>query len=269
VGVESDSGGGSPHPAQQLAKELIKRRLLQMRRRSSEAFCAYCGRPGADEKDHVVAKQFFPAEERYRGNLPIVASCGSCNRRKQRIEDGPAVLFQFLHGSDASRHVLTTRVPRTLINNRRLHASLRRGLHEVLVRYPSGLVVPELGIRLSPRELADAYMWFHLVTRGLYSFEFGAVLPADHTIHLLMAGGQLADVFIDLIRTDPRHQTRSFADGEFKYAVAHNVRDQISVWLYKFKSISIAALTLAPDCPSDLRLRLAANEWPAPGAVTL
>jgi len=231
-----------------------------------EVLCAYCGRLGADEEDHVVARQFFPAEERYRGNLPKVACCGCCNRKKQRVEDGPAVLFQFGHASEASRHVLTRRVPRTLNKNRRLHASLRQGLQDVLVRHPSGLVVPGLGIALSPRELADSHTWFQLVTRGLYRFEFNATLPTDHTVHLLRPVDDRFNVFIDLIRNDRRHKTRVFADGEFTYAVANNDGDKVSLWLYAFKSISILALTLAPDCPPDLRLRIGAIEWSEPGA---
>jgi 5-methylcytosine-specific restriction endonuclease McrA len=59
----------------------------------SDIVCAYCGQPGANERDHVIAKQFFPPNQLYRGNLPQVPSCGACNRRKQRVEDGPAVLF--------------------------------------------------------------------------------------------------------------------------------------------------------------------------------
>ena len=234
-----------------------------------EVLCAYCGRLGADEEDHVIARQFFPAEERYRGGLPKVPCCGRCNRKKQRVEDGPAVLFQFGHDSNGSRGVLTKRVPKTLSKNRRLHASLRKGLQEVLVRHPSSLVVPALGITLSARELADSYTWFQLVTRGLCCFEFGAPLLADHTVHLLRPVDDRFDVFIDLIRNDRRHRTRTFADGEFKYAVAHNDTDGVSLWFYAFKSINILALTLAPGCPSDLRSRIAAIEWPAPAGIGL
>ena len=156
-----------------------------MRSACSNVLCAYCGSPGADERDHVIARQFFPPDHAYRGDLPQVPSCGTCNRGKQRAEDGPAVLFQFGHDSEASRRVLKERVPRTLAKNRRLYTSLRQGLQEALVRLPSGIVVPVLGIHLSPRELSDSHSWFQFVTRGLYCFEFSIPLPADHSVHLL------------------------------------------------------------------------------------
>ena len=229
------------------------------------ALCAYCGQAGADEEDHVVARQFFPPEERYRGNLPKVPSHGHCNRQKQRVEDGPAVLFQFGDDGEASRSILTRRVPNTLAKNRRLHASLREGLQEVLVRLPSGLVVPALGITLSSRELADSYAWFQLVTRGLYYFEFGVPLAADHTVHLVRPIHEGHNIFIDLIRTDRQYRTRAFADGEFQYAVANNAGEGVSLWFYAFKSINMLAFALPPNCPSDLRSGIGAIEWPAPG----
>jgi len=227
----------------------------------SDSFCAYCGRPGADEEDHVVARQFFPAEEYYRGHLPKVPCHGSCDREKQRVEDGPAVLFQFGHDSEASRHVLTRRAPRTLAKNRRLHDSLRNGLQEVLVRHPSGLVLSALGISLSTRELADSHAWFQLVTRGLYYFEFHVPLAADHTVHLLRPTDDRFNVFIDLIRRDRQHRTRALANGEFQYIVANNAGDGVSLWFYTFKSINMLAPTLSPIVPSDLRSRIAALEW--------
>lgn len=231
--------------------------------------CAYCGQPGADEEDHVIGRQFFPPEVRYRGNLPKVPCCGPCNRRKQRIEDGPAVLFQFGHDSEASRRVLTRRVPKTLSKNRRLHASLRGGLEEVLVRCPSGLVVPSLAITLSPRELADSHAWFQLVTRGLYCFEFKAPLPDDHTIHLLRPTDDRFNVFTELIRNDRNHRIRSLAAGEFQYAVANNKADAVSLWLYAFKSINMLALTLAPGCAPNFRRQIAAAaiEWVEAGSA--
>jgi 5-methylcytosine-specific restriction endonuclease McrA len=71
-----------------------------MRSPGADILCAYCGLPGADESDHVIARQFFPPEHAYRGGLPQVPSCGTCNRKKQRVEDGPAVLFQFGAGAE-------------------------------------------------------------------------------------------------------------------------------------------------------------------------
>ena len=240
-----------------------------MRSLSSDILCAYCGLPGADEKDHVIARQFFPPDHAYRAGLPQVPSCGTCNRKKQRVEDGPAVLFQFGDGSEASGRVLTERVPRTLAKNRRLHRSLRQGLQDVLIRLPSGIIVPGLGIRLSPRELNDSYAWFQFVTRGLYCFEFGGPLPVDHSIHILWPVDERFNVFTELILRDPAHQKRTFAWEEFRYAFASNRDEEISLWFYIFKSIQIFALTLSTTCLASIKASIAEIEWPPPDGTSL
>jgi len=134
----------------------------------------------------------------------------------------------------------------------------------VLVRYPSGVVVPALGISLSAREFSDTHAWFVFVTRGLYSFEFKIALPSNHGVHLIRPTDDHFVVFDELLRRDPNYQMRTLAAGEFRYLFASNRREGISLWLYEFKSISMFALTLPPSCPDDLKSRIAAIEWPAP-----
>jgi hypothetical protein len=149
-----------------------------------------------------------------------------------------------------------------------LHTSLRQGLQEVLVRLPSGIVIPALGIHLSPRELSDSYAWFQFVTRGLYCFEFGVPLPADHSIHLLRPTDERFNVFTELILRDHNHQKRSLASGEFRYTFVSNRVEEISLWFYAFKSINIFALTLSAACPADMKSAIAGIEWPLPDEVS-
>ena len=191
-------------------------------------------------------------------------SCGTCNRRKQRAEDGPAVFFQFGHEGEVSRRVLMERVPRTLAKNRRLHTSLRQGLQEELVRLPSGIVVPGLGIKLDSRERSDSYTWFQFVTRGLYCFEFSAPLSADHSIHLIRPIDGRFDEFTELIIRDPNHKKRSLAGREFQYVFISNQIEEMSLWFYEFKAINIFALSLSPSCPGNIKSFIAEIEWPPP-----
>jgi hypothetical protein len=170
-----------------------------VRTRADERVCAYCGEVGANENDHVVARQFFPNDERIRGSLPTVPSCGRCNRAKQRVEDTVGVFVQFGDGSETSRRVLMDRIPRTLAKNRRLHHSLRDGIEEVLVRSPVGVLIPATAINLGIRELRDAHQWFQYITRGVYRLETAAPLPQDHTIHLLHPVHEGFNAFRDLL----------------------------------------------------------------------
>ena len=168
--------------------------------------CAYCA-DAATESEHVIARQFFPAEQRFRGNLPQVPVCRRCNDAKQKVEDGPGVILQFGHASEASRQVLLTHVPRTLQKNRRLHVALRRSLRNVVVTRQSGILVPSLALTLNSRELLDVWIWFRYVARSLYYFEFSRILSTDHTTHLVKpATLENFAILRDLILRDSKRQ---------------------------------------------------------------
>jgi len=241
------------------------RRRAMARAPRSKQLCAYCGLRIADTEDHVIARQFFPAKQIYRGNLPKVPACAKCNSAKQRVEHGPGVIFQFGHSSDASRTLLLTQVSRRLQKNKRLHRSLRRALGEVIVKLPSGLLIPSLAITLSPRELADMWAWFHYVAQGLYYFELRTILPADHTIHLVKPTTfEQFVIFRDLITRDSKRQTREHASGEIRYAFTRNDEEQLTMWLLAFKSIEMFWLTAGPVSRASVGPLLANVEWTKP-----
>jgi hypothetical protein len=119
-----------------------------------------------------------------------------------------------------------------------------------------------MAIKLSPRELQDANRWFRLVTRGLYYYEKGSVLPQAHDLYLLRpATREQFDVLRHLVSSATTPTLRTFADSEFRYTFASNAQDELSMWLYAFKSIDVAALTLGPSCSPTLKERLARIEW--------
>jgi len=175
------------------------------------------------------------------------------------------MIFQFGHSSEASRQLLLTRVRRTLQKNRRLHGSLRRGLRKVLVKQPSGGLVPSLAFTLSPRELSDIWAWFRYVAKGRYYFEFRSVLPADHTIHLVKpATFEHFVILRDLIVRDSKRQPREYASGELRYVYTHNQVEQLTMWLLAFKSIDMFWLTVGPVSAAAVPILLADIEWKAP-----
>lgn len=228
------------------------------------SICAYCSTREAVEEDHVVARQFFPNVLKYRDQLPKVPSCRICNQWKQQVEDGPAVLLQFGHASEASRRVLLERVRRTLRKNLRLGRALNRGLRWIWLRRHSGLVTREQAFELEDRELADLNDWFRLIIRGLYSYEVGAPLEAEHTVHLLRPA--MPEQYAVLRRLIANHRStyRSCGNGEFQYAFAAGNQDAVSAWLLAFKSVDMGAVTLPPDVPQLLRDSVAAVEWTKP-----
>ncbi len=227
--------------------------------------CAYCAVADGHEDDHVLARQLFPPDHRFRDRLPQVPACGSCNRLKQRTEDTVGVLLQFGHSSEASRRVLEDRVPRTLKKNHRLWRSLRNGMQRLSVRRESGIVVDGLGIRLGTRELADIHDWFCLVTRGLYRFETGAPLPMDYSVSLIRpTSRRQCEVLINMLCRDSQHSHRSYADAEFRYVFAVAKTDPISGWFYSFKSVDMFAVTMGPAVPPETARSTAELIWKRP-----
>lgn len=231
----------------------------------TETRCTYCGRASAPEEDHVIARQFFPPEHIFRGDLPKVPACGECNRRKQRIEDTVAVYLQFGHSSSASAGVLQNRIPRTLRKNLRLLRSLKMALRQILVRRESGVLVPALAFKLDDQVLTQVHDWFCIVTRGLYRHESGVNLPENHSVHLVKpTKWQQYNGLLNMILGDSQHVRRSLAHGEFQYAFAISRVDPISAWLFSFKSVEVFVATLGPECPETLRRSIAEVEWDKP-----
>jgi hypothetical protein len=227
--------------------------------------CAYCASADGHEDDHVLARQLFPADPRFRDHLPQVPACGRCNRLKQRAEDTVGVLLQFGHSSEASQRVLEDRVPRTLKNNHRLWRSLRSGLRPVSVRRESGIIVDGLGIRLGDRELADIHDWFCLVTRGLYRFETGTPLPKDHSVSLVRpTTRRQCEVLLSMLCRDSQHSHRSFADSEFNYVFAVAKTGPLSGWFYSFKSVDMFAVTMGPNVPGETLRSTTELTWKRP-----
>jgi hypothetical protein len=175
------------------------------------------------------------------------------------------VIFQFGHSSEASGQLLLTRVPRTLQKNRRVHGALRRSLREVVVKWPSGVLVPSLAFTFSPRELWDIWAWFRYVARGLYYFEFSRILPTNHTIHLVKpATFEHFVILRDLIVRDSKRLAREHAAGEFRYVYTYNEPEQLTMWLLAFKSIDMFWLTVGPVSAAVVSTLLADIEWKAP-----
>jgi hypothetical protein len=228
--------------------------------------CAYCGSSLSakdSEDDHVIARQFFPSEEKYRGNLPQVPSCGKCNREKQKCEDSAGVILQFAHDSDASRKVLDDRVPKTLAKNARISRALQTGMHRAWVCDKSGLLLERLVIDINQQELFYINQWFRFVTKGLYHFEMKEPLPKGYDIYLLKPTSQEEfDSWANFLLSTKHCQERQIANGEFGYLYSRNTEEKaFSMWLFVFKSVEVFAFTVSENSPDSLKSKLKETDW--------
>lgn len=224
--------------------------------------CAYCGTQCICEKEHVIARQFFPNEQKYRSNLPQVPSCRKCNGEKQKVEDIAGVYFQFGHDSYASKNVLTNRVARTLQKNKKLATMMHSGLQKKWIQLSSGLIVPGLIIKLPDKVLNDFRTWFYLVAKGLYRYELNNNIPENHELILIKPfEKEQFYIFHSMVLSIKNHQKRAFANNEFQYIYAENKIDTLSLWIYSFKSIEVVSITAGPNCPKSTIDMARKIEW--------
>lgn len=212
--------------------------------------CVYCGERPATEKDHVLARQFFPPEPQYRDDLITVPTCGICNRAKQKVEDTPGVLMQFCGEGPASQTVLRDRVPKTLRKNAKLRKELQKGMCRGWVPLESGLLVERQLIELTERQLDHLNEWYRFLTKGFHFHEFGAPLPSDHTIQLLLGKTKEESTGLsNLILGTAGHKRRLIANGEFNYIVAMNEEECLTMWGFWFCGVTVFAITTSPEHP--------------------
>lgn len=109
------------------------------------------------------------------------------------------------------------------------------------------------------------WAWFRYVAQGLYYFELRTILPAEHTIHLVKPTSfDHFVIFRDLITRDSKRQTREHASGEIRYAYTRNDEEQLTMWLFAFKSIEMFWLTAGPVSRTTVGSLLANVEWTNP-----
>jgi len=223
--------------------------------------CSYCGTRKAPEEDHVVARQFFPKLQKYRNNLPKVPSCGICNRNKQKIEDIAGVYFQFGHSSEATNKVFNERVYKTLDKNQKLTQSLRTSLQKIWVKHPPGLTLLTPVLKLNKEMLTNFRNWFQFLAKGLYFYETGNILPKSYTLHLIKPTREEFWFFRDMIIKSEGYKIKTFAEQELKYMYAISSKDNISVWVYSFKSIEVIAIIIPSNCNKKLTDIIRKMEW--------
>lgn len=217
--------------------------------------CAYCDVSSATEEDHVFARQLFPPDNRWRGNLPKVPSCSSCNRGKQRLEDYVGVLFQLSADTEASRRVLGQRVRRTLRKNRRLQRQLQSSFRTGWVAGAGGVLRRRAGFKLTDEDISTIVEWFRLVVRGLYHVETKAPLGSSRVVRVFHRSTPgVVENFYPIVDADS--QERRVADGEvfYRFSVASDERG-LSGWVIWIRAIEVLALTLASGSAEDREMR--------------
>ena len=207
--------------------------------------CAYCGVTPSDTRDHVFAREFFLPPD--RNGLPQVPACRACNGHKSTLEHYAATVLPFGGRHQAALANLKTMVPKRLDRNRPLSDRIRDGMHRILVRQPSGLVVPAGAV---PVEFEQIEGLFGLIARGLLCYHFGAVF-GEHDVVTVYPLNSENEQFFDENFFAPvrgRELTRRLGHDTVAYqGIQTSDCPQGSVWRIRF----YGGLQLASSAPGN------------------
>lgn len=165
--------------------------------------CAYCGGPATD-REHVIARQFYTAEDNAKHKIPRIFACRACNQKKQKAEDLAGVLIPLM--DDGQRSVdLDGRIERTLNANGHIAKVLRNATVPVLsanfldINDPSKVEVKQFnGISLTAPDVINVLTdFFGFVVKGLYAYEFKEPFPNNLDVATIVLSGK--DEYNDLI----------------------------------------------------------------------
>ncbi len=143
--------------------------------------CVYCGKPNAETKDHIFAKEFFTKSQRH--GIPQVPSCQKCNNEKSSLEHYLTAILPFGGNHADATENLTENVPRRVAKNAPLSLKLQSQKQTILVE-ENNLFVPTLTLPIEPEALvklfkfiAKGLLWHHWKIRLYDEKEIKVVFP--------------------------------------------------------------------------------------------
>ena|SRR5579859_460376 len=156
----------------------------------AEWYCTYCGmelhRHGVSNKEHAVARQFFPEPRPVDLNKVVVPSCRTCNEAPKRDEDYVRGLLSLSRAalSDAGQRIHPVAM-RALQKDRGLRDAIRRGLkRDVALRSPGGVYLGQAMTQTIAWDRVKRVLakW----ARGLYFKEYGERLESSATFDVAL-----------------------------------------------------------------------------------
>lgn len=192
--------------------------------------CVYCAVDGASTTaDHVLAREFVPPE--YRGNLPKVAACRSCNNTKAKLEHYLTAVLPFGARHDDSSAILNTMVPPRLANNAKLHSVLSQRQGRAWVRR-NGVIESAMTIPLEADQLSSLFKY---VVRGLAAYHWNQTIPADYYVGAGVLTNAGEKIVGPLLGGNGRARvSTSLGNGALDYHGSQAVDDpNLTVWCFQ------------------------------------
>lgn len=137
--------------------------------------CVYCGTKKSTAGDHVIAREFFPADCRH--GIPKVPACDECNTRKSNLEQYLMTVLPFASNHPVAQRVMSEKGASRLAKNQKLRREICSGTERVWVTHDSGLIVPTISIPFNPEKASE---YFGLVSQGLLFHHWRHIIGGDY-----------------------------------------------------------------------------------------
>jgi len=175
--------------------------------------CVYCLEREAGTADHVIAREFFPKDE--RDNLPKVAACAECNNAKSKLEHALTAVMPFGARHDNAASALAMTEPR-LAKNRKLHSALAAGRTYLIRSINGGPWQFEMTVPVDHTNI-ERLCWF--IVKGLAHHHWGVKLGTEHYVRASFLNGAGRHYFDTLFAETALSMVKQdFGNGVFVYA---------------------------------------------------
>lgn len=209
--------------------------------------CVYCGTTVPNiTRDHVVARQFFPAP--LPSNLITVPCCPACNDRKREIEEYVCTAFvshaSVLRPHSAAGLVAREKLLKWISKRRKLREHFAKRIIAAQALHPFA----EEGIWPAIRiENKRVHPLIEMITQGLIFSLHGLLIPEGTVVK---ANWDIDDAFLDRFGAPFKtHRFRSggWGDKVFAYDYLTVGGDPLkSIWLYGFYDVIYASAFVSP-----------------------
>lgn len=195
--------------------------------------CVYCGkRKSSSSGDHVIAREFFPFEERV--GIPIVPCCDKCNNDKSAVEHYTTTVLPFGSNTYYAGHMLQKYVAKRLERNRRLKKNIRRLAGRTWVKKESGLFVQTMTLPIEAEQIIELLKY---IVKGLMYYNWNYILPSDYVVNIRPVTEEQMEYFrtrvLSMSRDNYIH--RNYGKGCLIYHCTRSSEDPgISVWEINF-----------------------------------
>lgn len=174
--------------------------------------CVYCIEREAASADHVIAREFFPKDQ--RSDLPKVPACVECNNAKSRLEHALTAIMPFGARHAGAGQAIAMTGPR-LARNRKLRAKLAGGVLLSLRSVNGGPWMFEMTI---PFVHGDIERLCEFIVKGLAHHHWKIALGPQHFVRAAFLNEAGRQRFAPFFTADAHARVqRDFGEGVFAY----------------------------------------------------